>query len=161
MSNFFLRNIIKIQKNIKILEPYRSSIDISMGKRDRVGLLGKLDVQGIRLREAWTPAHTTAMRDALEAIANGEWMLVFDPAEPVWITTDASGNNGFCITAHQVDTVHEASTVPSHSGMAGHAAGGLDPPGGGAVRGSPCASLRPHTSRLRTSSFRATTATWQ
>jgi hypothetical protein len=43
------------------------------------------------------------MRDAIEAIITGDWVLVFDPSKLVIVATDAASEHGYCITAHQED----------------------------------------------------------
>jgi hypothetical protein len=72
-------------------------------QRDRIAKLVALDVPGIVLRSHWTDEHTAAMRDALAAVTSGGWLLVYDPSQPVTVMTDASGNHGYCVTAHQND----------------------------------------------------------
>ena len=74
-------------------------------QRDRLELLRLLDEPHVVLSRTWTEAHTAAYRGALEAITKGDWLLVYDPRQPVTVETDASSKFGYCVTAHQSDLV--------------------------------------------------------
>ena len=87
-----------------VIRYYYWGVTDQLAQRARLAKLAELDVPGIRLASKWTPAHTTAMRDAFAAIASGDWILVYDPTQPVWVGSDASGNHGFAVTACQYDT---------------------------------------------------------
>lgn len=71
--------------------------------RERLAKLEELDVKGIVLTRAWTDAHTDAMKGAFRAIASGDWIMVYDPSRPIFIQTDASGNDGYCVVVNQFD----------------------------------------------------------
>lgn len=74
-------------------------------QRDHIMKLQELDVDGVRVADRWTPDHETALKLACEAVAGGKWILAFDPRQPVYVTTDAAGSHGYCVTAHQWDKV--------------------------------------------------------
>ena len=86
-----------------VLRYYWWGVADHKAQRERLALLAEIDVPGTHLSRVWTERHTKAMRDALEAVASGDWALVYDPLLPVWLTTDASGNHGYCIVANQFD----------------------------------------------------------
>ena len=86
-----------------VLRYYYWGVSDQRGQRERLGRLAKLDVPGIRLRDAWNASHTNDMRLSIDAIASGEWMMVYDPTQPVYVSTDASGNHGFSVVANQFD----------------------------------------------------------
>ena len=56
-----------------------------------------LDIKGL-----WTSEHTAALRSAMRAITEGTWLQLFNPAEPVYATVDASGLYGYAVSAYQV-----------------------------------------------------------
>jgi transposase InsO family protein len=87
-----------------IIRYYYFGVANQHAQRRRLAKLAALDQPGIRLADHWTSEHTSAMQGALEAIATGDWALLYDPKKPVYITTDASGDHGFGITAHQYDS---------------------------------------------------------
>jgi hypothetical protein len=72
-------------------------------QRAHITVLLELDVPGICVRTQWKERHTVALRAALAAVTTGDWLLVYDPSQPVIVTTDASGNNGYSITVNQYD----------------------------------------------------------
>jgi transposase InsO family protein len=84
-----------------IIRYYYFGVRNQSAQRKRLAKLTELDQPGIRLADHWTDDHTSAMRGALEAITAGDWALLYDPKEPVYVTSDASGDHGFGITAHQ------------------------------------------------------------
>ena len=86
-----------------ILRYYYWGVADQKAQRARLAKLSELDVPGIRLKSHWTPQHTTAMQEAIQAITEGEWTLVFDPTRPVYVTTDASGLHGYAVCANQYD----------------------------------------------------------
>ena len=86
-----------------VLRYYFFGVSDQLAQRERLALLSELDVVGIRLRDVWTDAHTVALRGAMTAVATGAWALVFDARQPVYVTTDASGNHGFGVVANQFD----------------------------------------------------------
>ena len=88
-----------------VLRYYYWGVREQRQQRDRIAYLSKLDVPGVRLRDVWSPGHTKAMSDAIEAVVSGEWSMVYDPTLPVYVTTDASGNHGFSVVANQYDKV--------------------------------------------------------
>ena len=88
-----------------ILRYYYWGVSDHKAQRARIALLAELNISGIQISREWTPQHTAAMRDALDAIVSGDWILVFNPSLPVYVTTDASGNHGYCVTAYQADSV--------------------------------------------------------
>jgi len=94
-----------LQHVLGILRYYYHGVADHKAQRERIAKLVELDVPGIVLRAHWTDEHTRLMREALAEVTTGRWLLVFDPSQPVTITTDASGNHGYCITAHQADPV--------------------------------------------------------
>jgi len=84
-----------------ILRYYYFGVTDQNAQRGRLALLQELNVPGIVLAEKWTDAHTTAMRDAFKAIAAGDWILCYNPKRRVYVSCDASGNHGWCVTAWQ------------------------------------------------------------
>ena len=92
-----------LQHTLGILRYYYHGVQDHKAQRDRLAKLSALDKTGMRIKEAWTAEHETALREAIDEILNGKWLMVYDPKRPVFVTTDASGNNGYCITAHQYD----------------------------------------------------------
>ena len=88
-----------------ILRYYFFGVSDQHAQRKRLAVLSALDVHGVRLREVWTRVHTTAMREALDAVINGDWVLVFDPTRKVFVTTDASGEFGYSVVAYQFDDI--------------------------------------------------------
>jgi hypothetical protein len=84
-----------------VLRYYYFGITDQHAQRARIARLAELDVPGSQLALRWTDEHTQILREACEAIANGDWILVFDPSREVFLSTDASGKHGFCVTAHQ------------------------------------------------------------
>jgi hypothetical protein len=86
-----------------ILRYYYFGVSDHGAQRDRIAMLQQMDVPGLVVQRHWTNAHTKAMRDAFAAVMAGEWLLVYNPRQPVWVTTDASGNHGYCVTAWQWD----------------------------------------------------------
>ena len=88
-----------------ILRYYFFGVSDHNAQRERVAVLAELSEPGTVVRARWTAVHTTALREALDAIVNGEWLLVYDPSQRVWVATDASGNHGYCVAAWQFDRV--------------------------------------------------------
>ena len=86
-----------------IIRYYMHGITDQMAQRERIAVLALLDKPGVHLANVWSDEHTTAMRDAIKAIVEGDWILVFDPTQPVYITTDAAGALGYSIVASQSD----------------------------------------------------------
>jgi len=91
-----------------ILRYYFWGVADQKSQRENIGFLAELlKRKGLdapeRFAAAWTAAHTTAMRAALAAVTSGEWLLVYDPSQPVTVATDASGSYGYCVAAHQWD----------------------------------------------------------
>jgi hypothetical protein len=84
-----------------ILRYYYFGVSDHNTYRARIAILSELDVPGARVSSLWKQHHTDAMRGALDQIADSAFISVFNPAKPVFVTTDASGNHGYCITAHQ------------------------------------------------------------
>ena len=92
-----------LQHVLGVLRYYYFGVADQLAQRARLGKLAELDVEGSRVAQNWTEQHTVAMREALEAIAAGDWAMVFDPSQPVYVTTDASGSHGFSVVANQWD----------------------------------------------------------
>ena len=88
---------------IGIIRYYYFGVSDHKKQREHLAKLDELDVQGIVLKKVWTEKHTQAMQAALSNIENGDWLLVYDPRQHVHVTCDASGNHGYCVTAHQYD----------------------------------------------------------
>jgi len=86
-----------------IIRYYYFGVADHKAQRERLALLAELEAPGVRVSAAWTSRHTTAFREALDAIVRGDWQLVFDPTLPVVVTTDASGGHGYSIVANQFD----------------------------------------------------------
>ena len=84
-----------------VLRYYYFGVTNQEKQRARLRLLSGLDVEGVVLRSAWKPEHESAMREALEEVSKGDWLMVYDPSQPVYVWTDASGNYGYCVTAAQ------------------------------------------------------------
>ena len=80
-----------------------------------VAKLVELDVHGAQVARLWTDAHTAALRRAFSLIASGDWALIFDPTRPVYVTTDASSEHGFAVTAHQFDADGRFRPISFHS----------------------------------------------
>ena len=60
--------------------------------RESLAKLGELDRPGVMdISSLWTPDHERALHSSLTAIMEGTWLSLFDPAKPVYATTDASG----------------------------------------------------------------------
>ena len=55
------------------------------------------------LSEAWTGEHTAEMKSAIDNICCGDWLLVYDPNQPVYVSTDAASLHGFSVAACQYD----------------------------------------------------------
>ena len=72
-------------------------------QRERIAVLSELDELGIKMADKWSEKHTKAMADAIGAVMKGDWAMCFDPSRPVYVTTDASGLHGYCVTANQWD----------------------------------------------------------
>jgi hypothetical protein len=86
-----------------VLRYYFFGITDHKAQRERLAKLKELDVQGIRLKDHWKPEHTKAFRDALNAVTNGDWLMVYDPTKEVYVWTDASGKHGYCVAVAQFD----------------------------------------------------------
>ena len=86
-----------------ILRYYYFGVRDTVAQRARIATLAALDTPGVRLRTVWTEEHSRVMREALEAVSAGNWQLLFDASQPVWVETDASGNDGFGVVAYQAD----------------------------------------------------------
>ena len=86
-----------------VLRYYYFQVSDQLPQRERLALLAALDYHGVDLSTAWTPQHDAAFKDALASITRGNWLLVYDPTQPVYLTTDAAGNNGYAITAYQIN----------------------------------------------------------
>ena len=97
------RNRDALRHVLGILRHYFWGVEDQMAQRKRISLLAELDYDRVDISSAWTVAHSDAFKTALCAIANGKWMLVYDPRKPVWVTTDASSELGFAVTAHQFE----------------------------------------------------------
>jgi hypothetical protein len=96
---------VTLQHVLGILRYYWHAVDDHNAQRSRIAKLVELDVVGARVADLWTDDHSRAMYDALRAVSAGRWLLVFDPSQPVTVTTDASGSHGYCVTAYQTDSV--------------------------------------------------------
>ena len=86
-----------------VLRHYYWGVHDHPAQRVRMAALSELDVPGTRVAAAWQERHTVAMKEAIEAIVKGDWALIFDPTQPVWVNTDASGDHGFAVVATQYD----------------------------------------------------------
>ena len=91
-----------------IMRYYFFGVPNQRRQRELIAKLAELlKVRGLdtaeRFAAAWTPGHTAAMREALAAITAGSWLLVYDPSQPVTVTTDAAGSYGYSVTANQWD----------------------------------------------------------
>ena len=73
------------------------------GQRQRIAALAELSVPGVRIKDVWKDNHTKIMQECAEAVVNGDFALCFDPSKNLFVTTDASGLHGYCVTAHQWD----------------------------------------------------------
>ena len=73
-------------------------------QRSHLAKLSELDQPRIVLAQAWADEHTAAMRAAIENICCGDWLLVYDPSQPVYVSTDASSHHGFGVAASQYDS---------------------------------------------------------
>ena len=72
-------------------------------QRQHLALLGDLNKPRLNVSEQWTSEHTAAMKSAIDNICNGDWLLVYDTQQPVYVSTDASGSYGFAVAAAQYD----------------------------------------------------------
>ena len=88
-----------------ILRYYYWGVRDQLAQRRRLKKLAALGDLGARVAPSWTAEHTTAMREAIEAVVKGEWALIYDPLRPVYVTTDASGNDGFAVVCYQVNVL--------------------------------------------------------
>ena len=86
-----------------VIRYYYWGVSDHKAQRARLAKLSELDVPNLRVAERWTAAHTTAMREAIDAVVKGDWLLVYDPSRPVYVTTDAAGNYGYAVVACQYD----------------------------------------------------------
>ena len=73
-------------------------------QRQLLATLAALEKPRLDISKEWKPEHTEAMRLALSNICDGDWLLVYDPRQPVYVSTDASGLYGFAVCAAQYDT---------------------------------------------------------
>lgn len=88
-----------------VLRYYFFGVTNQLEQRKRIAKLAELDVPGLQVARHWTKEHSDALREALAEVVRGDWLLVYNPGQPVIMTTDASGEHGYCVTAHQYDTV--------------------------------------------------------
>ena len=79
------------------------SSDKQLEQRGHLAKLSELNRPRAKLTETWTADHTSAMKSAIDNICKGDWLLVHDPNQPVYVSTDASGDNGFAVAAAQYD----------------------------------------------------------
>jgi hypothetical protein len=87
-----------------ILRYYFFGVHNQIEQRTRLAKLDELNVVGLRdLKGKWTDEHTVAMRAALQEIVDGKWALIFDPTQPVYVTTDAASEHGYSIVVCQYD----------------------------------------------------------
>ena len=86
-----------------ILRYYYFGVRNQMAQRERLATLLALDKPGVSLPGDWTEEHTTAFHDALREIVDGDWILVFDPSQKVYVWTDAAGKLGYAVYAAQLD----------------------------------------------------------
>jgi len=75
-----------------------------VGQRQRIETLSRLDYKGVCMAREWTDEHTKIMANCAKAVIDGGFALCFDPSKELYVTTDASGNHGYGVTAHQWDT---------------------------------------------------------
>lgn len=87
-----------------ILRHYYWGVQHQLEQRKRIALLAELDRDRVDVPSAWTPEHTEALSAALREVIAGNWQLVFDPSQPVMVSTDASSQFGFGVTATQWDS---------------------------------------------------------
>ena len=86
-----------------ILRYYYFGIDEQLLMREHMAKLIELERPSVQdIRPLWTEAHTAAMRAALQLVVKGNWLALFDPALPIYITTDAAGGLGYAITCFQL-----------------------------------------------------------
>jgi hypothetical protein len=97
-----------LQHLLGVLRYYYFTVSDHLKQRARIALLDELDVHGIHLSAHWKQEHTTAMAEAMQAITTGDWIMVYDPSQPVMVYTDASGNHGYSVVACQYDPVSGA-----------------------------------------------------
>ncbi len=109
-----------LQHVLGILRYYYFGVADHKSQQDRLAKLSALDKPHIRLRSEWTTEHTKVLRDALRAVAESDWILVYDPTKPVYVYTDASGNHGYSIVANQYsdDGVPQPIAFYSHGWLA-------------------------------------------
>jgi hypothetical protein len=87
-----------------ILRYYFFGVHDQIAQRERLAKLCELNVLGLRdFKGKWTEEHTTAMYDALKEIVNGKWALIYDPSQPVYVTTDAATRHGYSVISNQYD----------------------------------------------------------
>ena len=70
-------------------------------QRERIEKLAELDFVGARVSELWTDDHTEVMKEAVDEVLKGDWALCFNPSKKVYVSVDASGKHGYCVTAWQ------------------------------------------------------------
>ena len=71
--------------------------------RDNLVLLDRLVQPGVfDISGHWSPDHERALRESLRLITEGNWLALYDPAKPLFGTTDAAGKAGYACTAYQI-----------------------------------------------------------
>lgn len=93
------QNRTQLQQVLGLLRYYWQIVPGQEEHRKRLAELAKLDYHGVQLqgpKGKWTAEHTEIMKAACNAIADGDWLWVFDPTTELVIKTDASGEHGCC-----------------------------------------------------------------
>ena len=88
-----------------VLRYYFFGVTNQLEQRKRIAKLAELDVPGLQVARHWKTEHSEALKEALAEVVRGDWLLVFNPGQPVIMTIDASGEHAYSVTAHQYDTV--------------------------------------------------------
>jgi hypothetical protein len=105
----------KLKNVLGTLRYYTFGVSNQRRFRECVAVLADLDYDGSRVKPHWTDEHTARMREALGMVAEGDWVLVYDPRRPVHVTTDASGEYGYSVTSHQYNDAGELRPISFYS----------------------------------------------
>ena len=92
-----------LQQVLGILRYYYHVVHDHKAQRNHIAKLCELDKPHMEVAKKWTEHHTRAMKAAFDAVCHGDWLMVYDPTQPIYVSTDASGQHGYCIVANQYE----------------------------------------------------------
>jgi hypothetical protein len=87
-----------------VLRYYYWGVADHMAMRERLAKLLELDTPRVVLKDVWTSEHTAAMRAAMQAVVDSDWIMCYDPSRPVYVTCDAAGNLGYGVSVFQIES---------------------------------------------------------